>query len=184
MDPRHESDASHSHSHSQSHLDTLHVITFGSSGTHTPSDSPKAAPLQISQTTPESPTTSAFPFSSGTLPRRGVESSASSIRQSSEGITFTAKSRSNITGTGSPLNPARSIFRDSAFAPPPLRAVSICTDNASINKGPEKAIIMKSTKLERDANGEIHLEKPWTERKDPFIRISYFLTYAFMSLGA
>jgi len=43
---------------------------------------------------------------------------------------------------------------------------------------------MKSTMLERDSNGEIHLEKPWRERKDPYIRISYFLTYVFMSLGA
>ena len=174
MDSHHESDGSH--------IDTLQVITFGSSGTPTPSDSPKATPLHISQPNPESPTASGFPFSASTLQqRRGVDSSASSTRQSSEGVLFTSKSRTNVAG--SPLNPARSAHRDSAFAPPPLRAVSICTDNASINKGPEKAIIMKSTKLERDANGEINLEKPWRAKKDPYIKISYFLTYAFMSLG-
>ncbi len=175
MDHRHESD--------NSHLETLQVITFGSSGTPTPSDSPKAAPLQISQPNPDSPTAPAFLFSSGTLQqRRGVDSSASSIRQSSEGILFTSKSRSNVPS--SPLNPTRSIFRDSAFAPPPLRTLSICTDGASIKRALEKATVMKSTMLERDSNGEIHLEKPWRERKDPYIRISYFLTYVFMSLGA
>jgi len=42
---------------------------------------------------------------------------------------------------------------------------------------------MKSTKLERDADGKIHLEKPWIERKDPYIRISYILTYVFMFFG-
>jgi hypothetical protein len=186
MDPRHESDASsHSHSHSHSLLDNLHVISFGSSATPTPSDSPNATPLHVSQPNPESPTAPAFPFSASTLQqRRGVDSSASSIRQSSEGVLFTSRSRSNIAGAGSPLNPARSMFRDSAFAPPPLRAVSVYTDNASVGKGPEKATIMKSTMLERDANGKINVEKPWTEKKDPYIKISYFLTYAFMSLGA
>lgn len=176
MDPRHDSD--------NSHLETLQVINFGSSGTPTPSDSPKAAPLQLSQPNPESPTAPGFPFSSGTLrERRGVDSSASSIRQSSEGILFTSKSRaSNVAG--SPLNPSRSIFRDSAFAPPPIRTLSVCTDSASIKRGLEKAIIMKSSMLERDADGKIHVDKPWTEKKDPYVRISYWLTYAFMSLGA
>jgi beta-glucanase (GH16 family) len=42
---------------------------------------------------------------------------------------------------------------------------------------------MKSTMLERDADDKINLDKPWIEKKDPYIRISYFLTYAFMFLG-
>jgi hypothetical protein len=174
MDPRHEND--------NPHIDHLQIVGLPSSGTPTPSDSPKATPLHISQPNPESPTLPAFPFSTSSLQqRRGIDSSASSILQSSEGMMFTAKSRSGAAS--SPLNPTRSIFRDSAFAPPPLRAVSVYMDNVSINKGPEKATIMKSTMLQRDADGKINLEKPWIEKKDPYIRISYILTYAFMFTG-
>lgn len=85
---------------------------------------------------------------------------------------------------GSPLNPARvAPWRDSAFAPPPLRAVSSMTDTASVHRAPEKAAIMKSTMLVRGPDGKINIEKAWTEKADPYLRISYFLTYVFMSLG-
>ena len=42
---------------------------------------------------------------------------------------------------------------------------------------------MKSTMVHREPDGTINIDKPWTEKKDPYIRISYILTYAFMLLG-
>ena len=59
----------------------------------------------------------------------------------------------------------------------------MCTDTASVHRAPEKAAIMKSTMLHRAADGKINIEKPWVEKKDPYIRISYILTYSFMFLG-
>ena len=172
MDARHEKDSPQ--------LDPPQTVAVGPSETSTPSDSPMATPLLIPQLVPGSPIMTNFPYSTSYLqqPRRH-DSPFSSTRQSSEGLVFTAKPRSSVTG--SPLNPARA--RDSAFAPPPLRAVSVYADNNSIIKAPEKAVIMKSTMLERDADGKVDIDKPWVEKKDPYIRISYILTYAFMFLG-
>ena len=160
------------------------TIAAASSDMPTPSDSPTAAPFLTLPLGPESPTTMSFHFATGSSAqqRHGVDSVSSSARQSSEALAFPTRPRS----IGSPLNPARAtpwVSRDSAFSPPPLRVVSTYTDTASVHKAPEKAAIMKSTMLHREPDGKINIDKPWTEKKDPYIRISYILTYGFMFLG-
>ena len=163
---------------------TIAVASAASSDMPTPSDSPTATPFLTLPTNLPSPTTMSFHFANGSSVqhRQRVDSVSSSARQSSEALAFPARPRS----AGSPLNPARAApwaSRDSAFSPPPLRVVSTYTDAASVHKAPEKAAIMKSTMLHREADGKINIDKPWTEKKDPYIRISYILTYGFMFLG-
>jgi len=73
--------------------------------------------------------------------------------------------------------------RDSAFAAPLVRQAT-----PSINDGnrsrPVKAIPFKSTALVRDADGNANIEKPWLEKKDPYVRISYWVTWSlFLILG-
>ncbi|CCA73142.1 related to beta-1,3-glucan binding protein, partial [Serendipita indica DSM 11827] len=74
--------------------------------------------------------------------------------------------------------------RDSAFAAPPIRQPSpSLNDNATRTK-PAKAIPFKSTALVRDANGNANISKPWLEKKDPYVRISYWVTWSlFLILG-
>ena len=163
---------------------TIVVAPAASSDMPTLSDSPTATPFLTLPSGPESPTTMSFHFATGSSvqQRHRGNSVSSSARQSAEALALPTGPRS----AGSPLNPARAapwVSRESAFAPPPLRVVSAYTDTASVHKAPEKAAIMKSTMLHREPDGKINIDKPWIEKKDPYIRISYILTYAFMFLG-
>ncbi|KAG8815692.1 hypothetical protein FRC18_001356 [Serendipita sp. 400] len=76
--------------------------------------------------------------------------------------------------------------RDSAFAAPPVRHAtpSINDNGGGARSKPVKAHIFKSTALVRDADGKTNISKPWLEKKDPYIRISYWLTWSlFLLLG-
>lgn len=85
----------------------------------------------------------------------------------------------------SPLNPSRSSpwgWRDSAFAPPPSRDATLYAESVGPAK-PMKTVRTKSTALKRGEDGKIHIEKPWLQKKDPYVTISAIVTYAFMFLG-
>lgn len=108
----------------------------------------------------------------------------SATQASADTITFAPRARD--PPPASFMGPPRigsMASRDSAFAAPPVRQAT-----PSINDGnrsrPVKAIPFKSTALIRDADGNANIEKPWLEKKDPYVRISYFVTWSlFLLLG-
>jgi hypothetical protein len=74
--------------------------------------------------------------------------------------------------------------RDSAFAAPPIRQATPSLNDGAYNKKAVKAVPFKSTALIRDENGNCNIEKPWLEKKDPYVKISYYVTWSlFLLLG-
>jgi len=74
--------------------------------------------------------------------------------------------------------------RDSAFAAPPVRQATPSLNDAGYRTRPVKAVPFKSTALQRDEDGNANIHKPWLEKKDPYVKISYWVTWSlFLLLG-
>jgi hypothetical protein len=122
---------------------------------------------------------------SGSLSRPGTANAHLGANQANlDAITFAPRARD--PPPASFMGPPRigsMASRDSAFAAPPVRQATPSINDGNRTK-PVKAIPFKSTALTRDADGNANIEKPWLEKKDPYVRISYFVTWSlFLLLG-
>ncbi|KAG8812220.1 hypothetical protein FRC17_002136 [Serendipita sp. 399] len=192
-------------------VDSYGNTTHRNGGGHysTPSgSSPHHSPAIL----PDSPSHGAFPFyTSGSAAYNTHSQSSNSIHQrrsngavlsrpgttqshlsggagnGGDMLTFSPRPR-NDPPPASFMGPPRigsMASRDSAFAAPPVRhATPSINDGGNGRNKPLKAIPFKSTALVRDADGKANIPKPWLEKKDPYIRISYWLTWSlFLLLG-
>ena len=137
------------------------------------------------QVNPFSPPSSIISYSSGADLPSGVPPSPSGLTSRATSIgDFSRMSVYQLGGTGSRPNTAeyglganRSSSRlREAFTPPPMRPLTVHSTAPSLKVERARP---KSTML--SAGPALH--KPWVGTRDPYSRISYFLTYGVMFLG-
>ena len=121
------------------------------------------------------------------MSRPGTNQSVLSTGQNNGGDMLTFAPRARDPPPASFMGPPRigsMASRDSAFAAPPVRQTTPSLNEVGYRSKPVKAIPFKSTALKRDADGKADIPKPWLEKKDPYIKISYYLTWSlFLLLG-
>lgn len=121
------------------------------------------------------------------MSRPGTTQSHLSANQNGGGDMLTFAPRARDPPPASFMGPPRigsMASRDSAFAAPPVRQQTPSINDPGYRAKPVKAIPFKSTALQRDEDGNTNISKPWLEKKDPYIKISYFVTWSlFLLLG-